>query len=358
MNRVSEAIDRWIFREYAPLTRGLPLYRIVIGLWLLVFILPGNSAVSALPASFFAPPFGPARLFPTFPPPWFFGGLDYVSELAAFCLLFGYRTRVATFGLAALLLLGNLFRYSAGKIDHDILIIAVLFCLGWSDWGRRYSSDARRPRPVVPSPAWPQALLMFMVGLCMFSAALPKAHSGWLDPRVECCRGQLLLNYVGAERPARLADAMLSISSPVFWKFLDVSTVLLEGAFIFAMFRLPAMRFVAASATLFHASIYFSMAIFFSANLAAYLCLVDFRIFLRHRRFRSALIRFDRVARRVQFIPLAIAVAFLDAGYIASGSPRWMTSDTLLTVAALGTLATGLVALACLSVRALGGSRR
>ena len=82
-----------------------------------------------------------------------------------------------------------------------------------------------------------------MIGVSMLSAALPKAKSGWLDPFLEPCRGQFLLNYIGAERPTRMADAMLTITSPIFWKFLDYSTVLLEGSFVFAMFRLPAMRF-------------------------------------------------------------------------------------------------------------------
>ncbi len=73
MSAVLEKIDHWIFREYAPLTRGLPLYRIVIALWLLLFILPGNSAVSELPAFFFRPALGPAHLFTGFPPSGFSG---------------------------------------------------------------------------------------------------------------------------------------------------------------------------------------------------------------------------------------------------------------------------------------------
>jgi predicted DCC family thiol-disulfide oxidoreductase YuxK/uncharacterized membrane protein YphA (DoxX/SURF4 family) len=355
MSRALERIDYWIFREYAPLTRGLPLYRIVVALWLMLFIVPGNSAVSHLPDSFYTPTLGPARLFSGFPPPWFFWGLDYLIELGAFCLLFGYRTRPVSLILAALLVTGNIFRYSVGKIDHDILIVAILFCMAWSDWGARHSSDARKNRAPSASPAWPQALLMFMISLCMFSAALPKARSGWLNPHLEPCRGQFLLNYIGAERPTLVANAMLSISSHLFWKFLDYSTVFLEGAFIFAMFRLPAMRFIAALACLFHGSIFFSMAIFFSSNLLAYLCLVDFRIFLRYRPFKIALVRFDRFAERVRLVPLAVFVAFLYAGYLAAGSPRWMTNQTFLSLAAIGTLIAGVIALVHLFARAVDG---
>ncbi len=195
-------------------------------------------------------------LFHSFPPVWFFWGLDYLIELAAVCLFFGYRTRTASIALAVLMLVFNMFRYSVGKIDHDILFMATPLCLAFSGWGARHSADAHRAGPRPESPAWPISLLFFVVAVCMLSASISKAKSGWLSPHLECCRGQFLLNYIGAVRPTTAGAAMATISSPIYWKFLDYSTVVIEGAFILAMFRLPAIRLVAASAALFHASIY------------------------------------------------------------------------------------------------------
>jgi uncharacterized membrane protein YphA (DoxX/SURF4 family) len=342
VNSINAQIDRWIFREYAPLARSLSLYRMVYALLLMIFAIPYSSAVASLPPSFFAPPLGPGMLFHSFPPVWFFWGLDYLIELAAVCLFFGYRTRTAALTLVALLLLLNTFRYSVGKIDHEILIILTPLCLAFSDWGVRHSADARRIHPRPASPAWPLSLLWFMIALCMLSACISKAKSGWLDPHIEACRGQLLLNYVGALRPSTLGNQMAAISSPLFWKFLDYSTVCIEGAFVLAMFRLPAIRLVAASAAIFHASISFSMNIFFVSNLIAYLTLLDFRLFLRYRWARTLLRGFDRQARRIRFIPLAIVIALLTLLYVLAGEPNWSSNVVLLTSASFVTLAVGI----------------
>jgi len=342
VNFAAGQIDRWIFREYAPLNRSLPLYRMVYAVLMMIFAVPFNSTVGSLPPGFFTPPLGPARLFHAFPPPWIFWGLDYLIELAAVCLLFGYRTRTASLAIAALMAVFNMFRYSVGKIDHDILFILVPLCLAFSDWGARHSADARRNPPRPGSPAWPLALLWFMIGLCMLSACISKAKSGWLSPHLECCRGQFLLNYIGAVRPTVAGKAMAAITSPLFWKFLDYSTVAIEGAFVLAMFRLPAIRLVAASAAIFHASISFSMGIFFVSNLIAYLSLVDFRLVLRYRWARTLLRAFDQLALRVQFLPLALIVALLTLAYVLSGEPVWINNAVLLTTSSFIVLAAGI----------------
>ena len=351
MKTLTEALDFWIFRSYAPVCKGLPLFRIFFACFLIVFYLPINTGVSTLPHSFFAPPLSLAAFFPGFPPFWFFRGIDYFLELGAFCLLFGCQTRYASLLMAALIIINNSFAYSTGKINGDILVPATLFCLAWSDWGRRYSADTRR-LPFVPRsdfPAWPVALLMLTIGLCMVTACISKAQSGWLNPHLECCRGQLLLNYIGLDRPKKLADVMLTITSPLFWKFLDVSTVLLEGSFIVAMFWLPAMRFATASACVFHAFIYFSMDIFFIYNPAAYACLVDFRFLLKAYRVRRWFRQFIRLAERIHLWHLVVFVAALDAVYLAAGSPDWKNGVMLNSVVAFILLILGAWALFFLS---------
>jgi hypothetical protein len=342
VNGINDQVDRWIFREYAPLAPSLPLYRMVYALLLMIFAIPYTSAVAHMPPSFFAPPVGPAMLFHSFPPLWFFWGLDYLIELAAVCLFFGYRTRTAALALVALLVLLDTFRYSVGKVDHEILLILTPLCLAFSGWGARHSADAHRIHSRPDSPAWPLALLWFMIALCMLSACISKAKSGWLDPHVEACRGQLLLNYVGAVRPALAGREMAAITSPLFWKFIDYSTVGIEGAFVLAMFRLPAIRLIAASAAIFHASIYFSMNIFFISNLIAYLSLLDFRLFLRYRWARTLLRGFDQLALRIRFIPLAIVVALLAIIYFLAGEPNWTTNVALITSASFVVLGAGI----------------
>lgn len=352
MKILIEKIDRWIFQGYASVVGGLPLYRIFFACFLIIFYLPRNSQVWTLPQSFFEPRLSPALLFPGFPPQWFFLGTDYLLELGAFCLLFGCRTRFFSLLLAGLIVLVNSFQYATGKVAHDILVPATLFCLAWSDWGRHYSSDARRLPSVSRSsaPVWPLTLLMLTIGLCMLTAAISKAKSGWLDPSIECCRGQMLLNYVGLERPKVLADYMLTINTPVFWKFLDFSTVILEGGFIIAMFWLPIMRFATATACVFHAFIYFSMDIFFIANPAAYASLVDFRFLLRYQRIRRYFRCFSRFARQVRLVPLAVFVAIFYGAYLVAGAPDWKDDVILDSVTSLILLLAGTGALVFLTL--------
>ncbi len=324
MTKLANTIDFWIFRAYEKPSAGLPVFRVFYALFLLGFYFPKNTNVWSLPPSFYEPPLSLAVFFSTFPAHWFFQVLDYMFVLGAFCLLFGCYTRFFSLFLASLIVLNNSFQYSVGKVGHEILIPALLFCLAWSNWGSRYSADERRlpetrgARPV----AWPMALLMFIVGLCMLTASISKAKSGWLDPHLQCCRGQLILNYVSLGRSKWLADVMLSVQSAAFWKFHDVSTVVLEGSFIVAMFWVPAMRFVAASACIFHAFVYFSMDILFIANPAAYACLVDFRCLLRYRWVRRLFRRFARFARHVRLLPLTLCVTPLYAFHIFFQSPE------------------------------------
>jgi predicted DCC family thiol-disulfide oxidoreductase YuxK len=146
---------------------------------------------------------------------------------------------------------------------------------------------------------------------------------------------------------------MLSITSPVFWKFIDWSTVTLEGAFLFAMFWLPAMRFVCALACLFHAFIYYSMDILFFANLAAYASLVDFRLLLRFRPARILLRRFDHLLHSVRLLPLAGLAALLYGIDIAGGNPEWRSNVALDSSASFLALVIGVSSLVYLSLRGM-----
>jgi predicted DCC family thiol-disulfide oxidoreductase YuxK/uncharacterized membrane protein YphA (DoxX/SURF4 family) len=358
MRALLSAIDRWIFREYAPVVGGLPLFRIVFALLLLVYYLPRGSSIGEVPDSFFQPTASLAVFVPHLPPRWFFALTDFLSLLAAVCLLFGYRTRWASFGLAALLVAGNSFRYSFGKTDHDVLVIVTLFCLGFSDWGERHSFDAAhgvaRRRG---DNAWPVALLALMISLCMFTASATKAKTGWLDPRMECCRGYLVLDAAGADHPMWLADRMAHIDARWFWKAIDYSTVAIEGGFIVAMARLPAMRLICALACIFHGMIYLSMDIFFFANPAAYAALIDFRSVLRRRDARRGVRAFDRLTRRVRLIILAPAVLVLYGIETAVGPWTWQQSPLLLTISALALLVAGVVGVLVVSLRLLDHGR-
>jgi hypothetical protein len=313
-----EFIDDWMFRAYDPCARSLPYFRILFSAYLLVFTLPLYAWVGDMPSFFFHPPFSLAMFFSRLPPPCFFFSLDFVLELAALCLLLGRHTRLASLTLCLGLIVGNSFRYSIGtKIDHDILIPATLFCLSFSGWGARVSWDEQRLSRAERhhSPSWPIALLMLIVGFCMLTAAIPKAASGWLSPQLEACRGQLISNYLENFRPTWVTDTLLQIHSHLFWKMADWSTLVIEGGFIFCIFSLPAIRFLACCAVFFHAFVFFSMDILFSFNLAAYACLLDLRVLLRKAWIRRTVGHFRRLAHAAPLYLLVPAAFALTVGF-------------------------------------------
>ena len=113
-----------------------------------------------------------------------------------------------------------------------------------------------------------------------------------------------------------IADLLLRIHSPLFWKMADWSTLAIEGGFIFCVVTLPSIRLIATVAVFFHAFVYFSMDIFFSWNLVAYACLLDFRVFLRKSWIRHLASRFHLLARQIRIFHLTLpAVVLLGASY-------------------------------------------
>ena len=190
-------------------------------------------------------------------------------------LLVGWHTRLVGLALAAVLLVGNTFEYAIGKINHDILLLVVLVTMSFSGWGRRFSVDERRSVGMAPAAAWPVALLALVVGFAMFSAGLPKAMAGWLDPRTQSAEYHLLVNYYVFERPTVVGRLALDHVPTAGWEALDWATVGLELSFLPAAFSRRATLAVCGLAVLFHAVIHATMEISFSTNLLAYAMFVD-----------------------------------------------------------------------------------
>jgi predicted DCC family thiol-disulfide oxidoreductase YuxK len=179
----------------------------------------------------------------------------------------------------------------------------------------------------------------------MFTAAVPKAMSGWINPHFYACRGQIINNYLAMDRPTVAANLLLHIRSWLFWKMSDWSTLVIEGGFIFCIFSLPASRLISSLAVLFHTFVFYSMSILFSSNLAAYACLLDFRRFLWNARVRHAVSRFRFVARRVLLPHLIVAAIVLFAAMLAVQETEIDLSAFSNNVLILGSLAIAVISL-------------
>jgi predicted DCC family thiol-disulfide oxidoreductase YuxK/uncharacterized membrane protein YphA (DoxX/SURF4 family) len=256
---------------------------VLIALALLVMVYPRYVWVAGFPSSFYAPAPGLGMFFTGLPPRWLLWLILTAAVTLTLALLVGWRARVAGLALAAVFLVGNTFEYSLGKINHDdLLLVVVLLTMSFSGWERRYSVDARRGVRLAPAAAWPLAMLALLVGFAMFSAGLPKALGGWLDPATQSAQAHLLRNYYILERSTWLGGLALDHVPAVGWEALDWATVVLELGFLAAAFSRRAMLAVCGMAVFLHAAIYFTMDIAFYANGVAYAMFVDWsRVFAR-----------------------------------------------------------------------------
>ena len=275
-------MDHFIFEEYATGASALGIYRILFAACILFVYLPEHLWISSFPDSFFDPPIGPTALFWTgFPSARFFQALNVAEIFAALFLLVGYRSKIASLALGILLLIGNSWAFSFGKINHDILMIAVPLVMQFSNWGAAYSVDGRRAKDHLQPCAWPLALLALITAFGMMSAAEPKAVSGWLNPHSRAVLGHLTYNAFVTGRTNWIAEKMLQIHSGVFWKSLDYATVLLEASFLFLVGRRRTFRLACAAACLFHLGIALSMRIAYWPNLLAYGAFCDWSVIER-----------------------------------------------------------------------------
>ena len=323
MTTVGSIVDRFIFEEYKTSASSLGLFRILYAANMLFVILPSNLWVSKFTDSFFNPPIGMTMFFTGFPGRSFFLVLNSLAIVAAIFLLFGCWTRTASIALALLLLTGNSWAYSFGKINHDIFEILIPFVMQFAGWGNEHSVDAQRLVAAgvkeKETAAWPVALLALMVGLAMMTAASAKAMSGWLDPHAHAVQAHVLANDLVAGRSSWFGEQMLRIRSGVFWKALDYSTVLIEGGFLLTVVRRRAFRVVCALACFLHLGIALTMEIAYTDILVAYAAFCDWSIL--ESRFGNLLAAWNRFLGRISSRSLLVGAAFVAFVYLRFGNP-------------------------------------
>tara|TARA_R100001143_G_scaffold63545_1_gene71660 strand:+ start:74739 stop:75857 length:1119 start_codon:yes stop_codon:yes gene_type:complete len=276
MNRESR-FNRWIFHSFPVTEEGLGLMRIVLSIFLLFFLIPGEgidhfSFLSNLPSDFYAAPPGPMMLIDQFPSFTILVILHSACIAAVFLMLIGYRTKTVSIvaGISILLLQGVIF--SIGKINHEILIASVPIIMAFSNWGAAYSFDSRREEKLihVKSESWPLTFIAVLIGFMMFTAGFPKILGGWLDFTTQATEGHLLNQYYVRGRQDLLAGAAVNFHSTFFWELLDWGTVLFEIGFLFALFKREWVKFFLSIAVLFHFSTMITLNIAFLPNFLAY----------------------------------------------------------------------------------------
>ena len=327
-------VDRWIFEEYKPLVAGLPLYRVLFASYILLVVLPRYGWIGAFPDIFFHPPVGIPLLFEGFPPTWFFHLLNFGLMVAGVSLLVGWWPRVASLAIAGLLIVGNSWAYSFGKINHDILPIVVALVMAFSGWGGRIVQQ----RPISSEPAWPMALLALLIGLAMLTAAWPKLTSGWLDPHAPATLGHLMRNHYVTGRETWLSTMLVQFGWTPFWKLLDYGTLLIEGGMLLAIVSRHAFRVFCALACLFHFGVWMVMDIGFSTNVTAYAAFANWALLLHYEPIRRGCVWIDWVGDRANLFYVIAAAGGLFGVYLTIGNPwgGWLSRLILVAGALVG----------------------
>ena len=268
---IASRFDRWIFESYLVGPYALALCRIFFSSYILFFVFRPINWVGTYPSIFYVPPPSLARLFPTFPPEWFFHGLNILAVFFLLGVLFGYRTRGSSIGIFIVLFTYNTFAHSFGKIDHSILFVLFPLVMSFSNWGAAWSIDQARGKSKAQVQGWPITLMAVLLGFAMFTSGLYKLESGWLDLSTQATQSKVCSNVYAWQRGDLLAPFAAKFYAPRGWELLDWFTVIMEIGFLPAVFFPKIFRWFVGSAVFFHLGVLLLLNIDFSVNLFVYL---------------------------------------------------------------------------------------
>jgi hypothetical protein len=333
--KVFEKFDRWVDEgSFTPADLGL--YRIIYAVATLLTV-SDIQWLSAYPDSIIDAPPGPFQLLSGFPSPAVLVVLEVLRTLALVLLAFGIWTRWVSVAVAVLLLITYGLTYSAGKIDHTILVVLAPLILSFAHWGRRFSVDALLSRRAPqPQGQWPLRFLALVVGLSFFAAAWVKLTSGWLSPSTQAALGHSLVRFYSYDTASWSVQWIAATSHLRFaWELVDWLTVAMEFAIIAAMPWWRAFRIVLAGLVLFHLGVFLTMNIDFSFNVVVYGAFVSWAGLLRPVLSRALV---KRTTARLQTATVRPGMAALFAVFalVLTGAAWFVTSSTPVIGAVFG----------------------
>lgn len=159
---------------------SVAIFRIIAGFFLFFFYSPAFQWVGEIPSAFYNPPLlSISFFFQGFPPVEIFAILDISLLVCMLCMILGIRARIFTRLYVFLAVFGYSFQYSLGKIDHTILLLAMLAAMSFSGWGTKF---AVVPDKVKKSDSLEKSVALLAVLLCFafFTAGFEKALN-WLN---------------------------------------------------------------------------------------------------------------------------------------------------------------------------------
>lgn len=217
----------------------------------------------------YAPPPGPFALISGPAPGSVIIALEILRAILAVCVLVGWNTRATSGLLSLVLVVCSGLAYSYGKVDHVILYELAPLMLGLAGWGSTWSVDSWRCK-AGQTNGYAMFLYGTMIAFGMLTAAVAKSATGWLDPARQATRFFVVEATLGP-RSGPLADSLLKIDNVVFWKFLDYTTLLVEGGLVLAVLVPVVFRAGLLIMGLFHVGVWALLGIDFHQYVFVYM---------------------------------------------------------------------------------------
>ncbi len=287
-----DKFDNWVFDTFRSSPESLAMLRIFYAAYMILITgFPRFGWISQVPDYFFDPPEISIAgvFFSGFPNAAFFTISGAMICLLYTCLLFGYRTRLVSILITPLLILNLNFIYSFGKINHDTLFFTIIpIIMSFSNWGAVYSLDSKQGNNSSNEiHYWPITLLAVIYGFVLFSAAVPKLFSGYLDPSYQAVYAHVDRYYHAVGRDMFLLPFFVTFKNVLFWEFFDYGAVIWELLFLPAIFHKPTFRFFILIAILFHFVNLLMLNITFANILPIYLFFLNWSAFMNFLKNRN-----------------------------------------------------------------------
>lgn len=258
-------VDRWLNSGFSSTPRDLAAFRILFAAIALRDFWNRSLWTIGLPADFWAPPLGVARIFGGPPSAELIVALHVATATALAALLVGALTPLASIASAVLMIAVNSIFYSYGKIDHDILFVVTPLALAFSGWGSVWSVDSFRQSPFVRTQGL--NVLAVCIGLGFLAAGLPKLN--WLRFDSQETIGWAVYFRESFGQLNTATDLLLALPS---WaaELFDWATVLLECGLIVTVIDQRLFRLGLCVAALFHFGVLLTFDIEFARQVVVY----------------------------------------------------------------------------------------
>lgn len=329
---ITAIIDWWYRQDYNVNSKHLSLFRIFFCLYTILFLGIPNylwlGTNDSIP--FFPPELSLGILFSDFPPSFFFVIITVLIYLLFGLLLFGLFTKPSSILLSILILIGNTFKYSFGKIDHDIFFVLLPLLLCNSGWGNHFSLDAIRNTRIGKSRKFSTRYIALFFGYAMFIAGVSKYLGGWLDLDSQAVYYHTF-RYGSFTNPTPIASSLAITSFNTNWsEVLDHLIVFFEIGFLFAVVNPRVFRFFISMALLFHLANFLTLGIGFLGNIPLYLLFLNWKTTFTANKINQLTPSIKRLINyRNLIIIVLLLISQLSVVYFMNISPLQMQPSSL-----------------------------